>query len=139
MDWATFISGGTALAVLAYAIKLTWQGSRVEKDIRSDAAKGDADLRESMNTQLEKLRHDLGEVEAKHNHRIEKLRQETGEVGSAIRQKIHEVEVFSRDHFVSKDSFEAVIDRFERTVENMTNRLEAKFEKAVDLFHKRPD
>jgi exonuclease VII small subunit len=40
---------------------------------------------------------------------------------------------------VSKDSFEAVIDRFERTVEKMTDRLETKFEKAVDLFHQRPE
>jgi hypothetical protein len=33
-DLAVYISGGTALAVIGYAVKLTWQASRVEKSMR---------------------------------------------------------------------------------------------------------
>ena len=120
-DLAIYISGGTGLAVIGYAVKLTWQASRVEKSMREDFKK------------------DIGRLEREARERGDTYRNEFGETCAAIRQKIHDVEVFSRDHFVSKDSFEAVIDRFERTVEKMTDRLETKFEKAVGLFHQRPE
>lgn len=87
----------------------------------------------------EDFKKDIARLEREARERGDTYRNEFGETCSAIRQKIHDVEVFSRDHFVSKDSFEAVIDRFERTVEKMTDRLETKFEKAVDLFHQRPE
>jgi ribosome recycling factor len=138
-DLAIYISGTAALSAVGLAIRVTWLLSRIEKDVRSDAAKGDRELGEAMDAQIDNLRRDLGKSETHQAQRVEQLRQETGEMGNAIRQKLHDIEVFCRDHFVSKDSFESVIDRFERTVEKMTDRLETKFDKAVDRFHQRPD
>lgn len=120
-DLAIYISGGSALAVVGYAIKLTWQASRVEKALRDD------------------LRKEVSRLEREAVVRGDTYRQEFGETAAALRQKIHDVEVFSRDHFVSKDSFETVVSRFERTVEKLTDRLENKFDKAVEHFHQRQD
>lgn len=39
-DLAIYISGGTAIAVVGYAIKLTWQATRVEKSMRDDFQRG---------------------------------------------------------------------------------------------------
>lgn len=118
---AIYISGGTALAAVGYAVKITWQVSRVEKSVRDD------------------LRKDISRLEREAMARGDSYRQEFGETAAAIRQKMHDVEVFTRDHFVSKDSFEAVVGRFERTIEKMTDRLETKFDKAVEHFHHRPE
>lgn len=120
-DLVIYISGGTALAAVGLVARLTWQLSRVEKSVRDDT------------------RRDISRLEREAVARGETYRQEFGETAAAIRQKIHDVEVFARDHFVSKDSFEAVINRFERTVEKMTDRLETKFDKAVEHFHQRSD
>lgn len=120
-DVAIYISGGTALAVVGYAIKLTWQASRVEKSMRDDFQRG------------------ISRLEQEARDRGETYRSEFGETCAAIRQKIHDVEVFSRDHFVSKDSFDAIISRFERNLEKMTERLEDKFDKAVERFHQRQE
>lgn len=120
-DLAIYISGTAALSAVGLAIRVTWLLSRIEKSLRDD------------------MRKDVSRLEREAVVRGESYRQEFGETAAAIRQKIHDVEVFSRDHFVSKDSFEAVVSRFERTVEKMTDRLETKFDKAVDFFHQRPD
>lgn len=120
-DFAIYISGGTALAVVGYAVKITWQMSRVEKSVRDD------------------LQHEIARLEKEARERGDTYRSEFGETCAAIRQKIHDVEVFARDNFVSKDSFESVVGRIERSFEKMTERLEGKIEKAVEIFHQRPD
>lgn len=120
-DLAIYISGGTAVAAVGLAIRVTWSLSRIEKSLRDD------------------MRKDVSRLEREAVVRGESYRQEFGETAAAIRQKIHDVEVFSRDHFVSKDTFETVIGRFERTVEKMTDRLEMKFDRAIEHFHQRPD
>jgi hypothetical protein len=120
-DLAIYISGTAALSAVGLAIRVTWLLSRIEKSLRDD------------------MRKDVSRLEKEAVVRGESYRQEFGETAAAIRQKIHDVEVFSRDHFVSKDSFEAVVSRFERTVEKMTDRLETKFDKAVNFFHQHPD
>jgi hypothetical protein len=120
-DLAIYISGTAALSAVGLAIRVTWLLSRIEKSMRDD------------------MRKDVSRLEREAVVRGEGYRQDFGETAAAIRQKIHDVEVFSRDHFVSKDTFETVIGRFERTVEKMTDRLEMKFDKAIEHFHQRPD
>jgi hypothetical protein len=116
-ELAIYISGGTAVAAVGYAIRITWLLTRIEKSMRDD------------------FRKDVSRLERDALARGDTYRQEFGETAAAIRQKMHEVEVFTRDHFVSKDSFEAVVSRFERTIEKMADRLENKFDKAVERFH----
>ena len=120
-DLAIYISGGTALSVIGYAIKLTWQASRVEKAMRED-----------FHREIGRLEHDA-------RSRGDTYRNEFGETCAAIRQKLHDVEVFTRDNFVSKDSFESAVGRLERSFDRVTERLEAKLDQALDLTHKRSD
>lgn len=128
-DIGIYITVGTLfLAILAYAVKLTWQVSRIEKE-----------QRDYMDAQVENLQCDIGEVKAGGADRAEAIRHETGEMGSALRQKIHEIEVWSRDSFVRKDSFEQVISRIEKSLEKMTDKLEDKLDKAIARFERRSD
>lgn len=116
------------LAILAYAVKLTWQVSRIEQE-----------QRDYVDAQVENLQRDISEAKASSLDRAETIRHETGEMGSALRQKIHEIEVWSRDSFVRKESFELVISRIEKSIEKMTDKLEDKLDKAVARFERRQD
>jgi hypothetical protein len=120
-DLAIYISGGTALAFVVHMIKFTWQASRVEKSMRDDFQK------------------EIDRLEREALSRGDTYRNEFGETCAAIRQKLHDVEVFTRDHFVSKDSFESAIRRIENSFDKMTDRLENKLDQTVKLFHQRPD
>jgi aminoglycoside phosphotransferase family enzyme len=122
---------------VGYAIKITWQASRVERSLRDDAAKGDKELGESMEAQIDNLQRDIVKFHRAGMEKSDVIIREFGETASAIRQKIHDIEVFSRDHFVSKDSFDSVVGRIERSFEKMTDRLEDKIEKAVERLHTR--
>ena len=118
-DVGIYIGIGTfAMAVVGYAIKLTWQVSRVEQEVRDD-----------MDAQIDNVQRDIKTMERDSLARAETLRHETGEMGSAIRQKIHDVEMFTRDTFVRKDTFEAVMTRIEKSIDKLGDRLEEKIDK----------
>lgn len=118
-DVGVYIGIGTfAMAVVGYAIKLTWQVGRIEQEVRDD-----------MDAQIDNVQRDIKTMERDSLARAETLRHETGEMGSAIRQKIHDVEMFTRDTFVRKDTFEAVMTRIEKSIDKLGDRLEEKIDK----------
>lgn len=118
-DYGIPIAVGTfCLAVLAYAIKLTWQVSRIEKE-----------QQEYTDAQIDNLQRDVVNLERETITKAETLRHDAGEMGSAIRQKIHEIETWNRDTFVRKDSFELVVGRIEKSMEKLGDRVEEKLEK----------
>lgn len=82
---------------------------------------------------------DIARLEQDARERGDTYRNEFGETCSAIRQKIHDIEVFSRDHFVTKDNFESAIRRIENSFDKMTDRLENKLDQAVKFIHQRQD
>lgn len=121
--------GGLALTVIGTAVKLTWNARSLDKEIRED-------LREYMDAQIDNLQRDIKSTERGSLERADTLRHETGEMGAALRTKIHDVEMFTRDTFVRKDSFELVIGRIEKSIEKMTDKLEDKIDKAVERFQR---
>lgn len=58
---------------------------------------------------------------------LDKLDEESrnfGEAVTAIRNKIHEVELFSRDHFVSKSTFQQVLGELREDFRMILTKLE---------------
>lgn len=51
------------------------------------------------------------------------VRKEIGEVGHAVRSKIGEVELWSRDHYVRRDSFQLVVTSIENNSKGMRDDL----------------
>ena len=127
----TYLTVGGVIALLgiiAYAVKLTWKVRDIEND-----------LRESLDAQVENLMRDVIRIERDSQGRAETLRHETGEVGAALRTKVHEVEVWTRDTFVRKDSFEMVIGRLEKSIEKLGDKIEDKMERIVERIQHRQD
>jgi hypothetical protein len=125
-DTGIYVAIGTfCLALLAYAVKLTWQVSRIEQE-----------QREYTDAQVDNLKRDMTNLERDSVGRGDNIRQETGEMGAALRQKVHEMETWNRDTFVRKDSFELVVGRIEKSIEKMTDKLEDKIDKMAERFQR---
>jgi hypothetical protein len=113
---ASFLCG-----LVAYAVKLTFQVTRVEKELRDD-----------MDAQIDNLQRDVHNLTILGAERGETIRHEFGETASAIRQKIHDVETWNRDNFVRKESFELVVRRIESSIEKLGDRFEDKLDRLVE-------
>lgn len=60
---------------------------------------------------------------------LEKLRREVGETILAIRHKITEIELFNRDTFVRRDSFQEVAHRISAELSNSSEKNERRLER----------
>lgn len=53
-------------------------------------------------------------------------------------EKIYQVEIWARDEFVRKGSFDIVVSRMERGMENLGQRIEGRLDKITDRIEKIP-
>lgn len=122
MELEVYIAiGALFLALIAHVVRVTWKAREVEKEIRED-----------FDAHIENLERDVAKIVRENQQRTETLRHEAGEMGAAIRQKLHEIEVYARDTFVRKDAFEAAVTRLENSFERGVDKLEDKIDKAID-------
>lgn len=133
-DYGIYIAIGTlGLAVIAYAVKITLHVSRIE-----------IEQSQYTDAQVDNLQREISQLAQTSQERTEMLRRDMGETGAALRTKIHETEMFARDTFVRKESFEMVVSRIEKLIEKMgdkqesrTDRLEGKLDLALERLQPR--
>lgn len=130
MDYELYISAGTAVALIAYAVRATWHLRGVEIEIRADMEA----QTDNLQRDIARNEREIAKLEKAGMERAETLRHEFGETGAAIRTKMHEMETWNRDTFVRKESFEMVISRIEKTFEKSVEKLEKSIEKLGDRF-----
>lgn len=58
--------------------------------------------------------------------RLERQSREFGEVATALRSKISEVELYTRDHFVRKEAFAPVMLKIEGDIRDIGDRIETR-------------
>lgn len=95
---------------LVIAVGGTWALSRME-------------LR--LGEKIEKHRDEVDENAAKATH-------DFGETIAALKEKIVQVELWTRDHLVRRDSFTTVIDSLGKQIESLTHRLEQRLSRMED-------
>jgi hypothetical protein len=127
-EFGLYLNIGTIVALVGGSGGVVWKLSRIEKAMRDD-----------MDAQVDNLQRDIARLERDASARGDIYRHEFGETAGAIRQKIHDVEVFSRDHFISKDTFSATVGRIEKMFESFGDRLERRFDKIDERFDKLAD
>lgn len=55
------------------------------------------------------------------------LRREFEDKHKALSDKVYQVEIWARDEFVRKGSFELVVGRMEKSIEKIGDKIDAKF------------
>lgn len=104
-----------ALNVLVAVIGLTWGIGRVRDTVKDEIEQN----KEAVNA------------------KIEGLRLNTGEMGISIRQKITEVELHARDHFVRRDSFDNFVTLFNESIKAQFARLDKRLERMEEKMDQR--
>lgn len=104
-----------ALNVLVAVIGLTWGIGRVRDTVKDEIEQN----KEAVNA------------------KIEGLRLNTGEMGISIRQKITEVELHVRDHFVRRDSFDNFVTLFNESIKAQFARLDKRLERMEEKMDQR--
>lgn len=127
-DPALYVSGATVIAVVGYAVKLTWKFRDLEKEMREDS-----------DDKIKSIKADYDKAVREHMNDLDTMRHEFGETVAAVRTKIHDVEMWNRDTFVRKDSFEMVIGRLEKSIEKLGDKIEDRIDKMVERIQQRPD
>lgn len=101
------IVAGFILNLLATVAVVTWRLSHIETSLVAA----------------------IGRERKEIDGQFEMLRKETGEMGHALREKIREVELFSRDTFMRRDSFYTVQTEIKAEMKTLGDKLEARLER----------
>lgn len=122
-----YLSAGTLVALGIALFNIGRKFSRLEADIESHGAarKEDKTDRDVMEARIENIARDLTTAERDGIIRIDTLRLETGEMGAALRQKVHDVEITSRDRI------DAMASDIRESIEKLGDRLESRIERAL--------
>lgn len=103
-DWAAVAA--FALNAVVTTAAVTWKLSRVEL---------------ALSAQITKERKEIDE-------HIEQMSREFGETVHAMRQKIHEMEVWNRDNFVRRDGFYIVKDELTSAIRSVEALIAVRLE-----------
>lgn len=103
-EWSVVISAaGLIILVLSSVGGLVWKLSRIEIALR-----------------------------AEYTAEVTALRTEAAKEIAIISAKLYQVEIWSRDEFVRKGSFEAVIARMEKGFGDLRNEIASRLDKMTD-------
>lgn len=115
----TLIAGGALLfTILCAAVSLTWRISRLELSLRKE------------------IRSSHDEVDIKHATAAQEYKERNeqnikmfGESSAALRQKIHEVELWMRDTFVRRDGYYKVQEAMENSIKALGDKIDIRLER----------
>jgi 4-hydroxyphenylpyruvate dioxygenase-like putative hemolysin len=97
---------GLGFAVLGAAVTVVWRMSRVELSLRADHSTA------------------MLEMWNKHNAAMQEMAAKVTDAN----EKIYKVEIWARDEFVRKGSFDIVVARMEKGMETLGQRIEGRLE-----------
>lgn len=86
-------------------------------------------LRQSMLSMKVELGKAISEARAEIDERVDRQARDFGEIATAMRAKIHEVEMWSRDTFVRRDSFHKVSEDLTSSIGKFGDKIEARLER----------
>jgi hypothetical protein len=99
--------GVAAFNIIATIVAVTWRLSRVELS-----------LREAIAAEREKI-----------NFAMDRQEREFAEAMKAVREKIVQFELWSRDMFVRRDEVDAKLARMEGKIDSMGAKIDARLER----------
>lgn len=107
---------------------VVWKLTRLEANIRDSIAAETRALEDKIVTLTVKV----AGIEKQAVVDLDVMRREVGETVSAIRAKVHEIETWARDEFVRKNSFEAVISRVEKSLDQLGDRIDKRLDRLAE-------
>jgi hypothetical protein len=112
MDWGLAIAAASLeLVILSSAIGIVYRITRVEVQLRAEYTR------------------EIALIRAETTKEVAGILAASTAATSALSAKLYQVEIWARDEFVRKGSFETVVTRLERTMEMMGTKIETAVDK----------
>lgn len=111
-----------ALNLAIFIGGIVWRAGRQEVFWQKALNKLQSTLTDKMDAQAKTQSAEIDKLS-------DEVRREFGEGLSALRAKIHEVELFIRDTYVRRDSFSLVVTRIEEMIKLSMDKMDAKLDK----------
>ncbi|MGY3588096.1 hypothetical protein [Bradyrhizobium sp. USDA 4350] len=109
-EWSIIIAAGSLeVIILSSVAGIVWKLSRLELAIRTES-----DLK-------------ITALQKDHSDKIAALQKDHAEKEKTLSDKVYQIEIWARDEFVRKGSFEIVIARMEKSMEKIGDKIDAKF------------
>jgi hypothetical protein len=100
VDWTTiFAAVSLEVVIISSAVGIVWKLSRSEISIRAEAETRVAEAKLAATTAIKE-----------------------------VSDKVYQVEIWARDNFVRRDSFNSIIDRMEKSIERIGQKIDDKFD-----------
>ncbi len=136
------LADAIALATLGFTVLVagvgaTWGIGRVRDAVRDELSVSEQRIEAKIEDIERTLAGKVEDVERTSNSRIEGLRHEVGEGISAVRQKIHEVELWGRDNYVKQKQYDAFITLLTQNLRMEFQKLEDRFNRVEDKLDKK--
>lgn len=119
-DWIAL--GAVGLNLIVLIVGITWKAGRQEIFWQRALNKLQTTLTDKLDSQAKAQKLEFDRFS-------DDIRKEFGEGLTALRTKIHEVELFVRDTYVRRDSFALVISKMEDMLKLAMEKLEVRLDK----------
>ena len=117
INWTVVIAAASLeIVLITTAVGVVWKLSRSEIALRTE---NDAKI---------------AAVQAEADRKVTAALSEATKTIATLAEKLYEVEIWSRDEFVRKGSFELVVARLERSMEAIGAKVEAAVDKMASKF-----
>lgn len=127
--------GGFIITIMATTAAVVWQAGNIRTDMVSLLAKNKALIDDDIRAIRSEMANRAEAFSLERVRELDSVRKETGDMGGALRTKIHDVELFVRDEFIRKETFNMVIDRLTDrigAVDANQNERSSRIESKVD-------
>lgn len=124
---AYFALAGFLLALVGQIVYGVWFLARLKEELTELLVKKTQEIDDKYNKECGEL-----------HEKINTATQRFGETVAAIRQKIHEVEMWGRDHFAQKGDIEKDLDRIHALIENVGRNMQDSFNKLEKRIDRTP-
>ncbi|BAR61815.1 hypothetical protein [Bradyrhizobium diazoefficiens] len=114
-EWTIAISAiGLAVVILSSVVGLVWKLSRIELALRSEVSMTVAGIQDGH-------AREIAEIKSSHAREV-----------SELHAKVYQIEIWARDEFVRKGSFELVVARMERGLADLRGEITGRLDKMTD-------
>lgn len=112
IDWSLIVAiGSLEIVILSSAIGVVWKLTRTEVSLRSE-----------FNKEVAAIRADAA-------REVASIRAEAVAELAAVNAKVYKIEIWARDEFVRKGSFDMVVARLEKSMELLGTKVETAVDK----------
>jgi hypothetical protein len=140
VNWTLVVSATSlGVVIISSAVGVVWKLSRNEISMRAEAAEKFATLQLEGAQRMAAMVEKFATMQAEASERAAIAQAEALRLVNAANEKIYKVEIWARDEFVRKGSFEIVINRMEKGLGDLRGEIASRLDRMAERIERLGD